>query len=144
MDDFHEDLTFAPHFSSTCNFSEAARLASTPFNPSADIGCLPAPPLSTIKAAVVEDAASHTILTESKLAQHTDEHEDDKPYQPHQDSFDNTPVNQPRKSMHLRYALISLSTLINPSSIKCYKEHNLDLVAVLTLLVHCCVASIIQ
>ena len=27
------DLTFMPKFSSTCNFTEAARHASTPFNP---------------------------------------------------------------------------------------------------------------
>ena len=52
---FPEDMTFAPGFSSTRNFTkEAAHLISTPFNPSADMAAFPAPPVSTIKVGSVE------------------------------------------------------------------------------------------
>ena len=47
------NLTFAPNYSSTQNFSEAARLASTPFNPLSDMALLPQPPVSTIKVSLI-------------------------------------------------------------------------------------------
>ena len=48
MDNVHDDMTFMPGLSSTCNFTALARCASTPFNPSAAPN-LPAPPVSSIK-----------------------------------------------------------------------------------------------
>ncbi len=98
MDDFQEDFTFDPHYSSTGNFSEAARLASTPFCSSTDIGgSLPAPPVSTIKH--VPDSTSQTM----------EKDEENRPCywrlsEVQQQSFDNTTVNSPRKSLHLRYS----------------------------------------
>ena len=44
-----DDMTFAPGYCSTKNFSEAARLASTPYNLAGDMAPLPEPPVSTIK-----------------------------------------------------------------------------------------------
>ena len=49
MDYDCDELTFMPKFSSTINFTQAAQLASTPFNMLHEVGSLPAPPVSTIK-----------------------------------------------------------------------------------------------
>ena len=58
------DMTFAPFSSSTKNFSEAARLASTPFGDHAPLGALP---LSNIKLKNVigsNDLENKTVMTE--------------------------------------------------------------------------------
>ncbi len=49
MDGVASDLTFAPVFSSTCNFTEAARLASTPFGGIGEAATLGDPAVSSIK-----------------------------------------------------------------------------------------------
>ena len=52
---FGEDLTFAPYLSSTRNFTDMARLISTPFNPLGEAPQMPDPPMSSIKG----DAGRH-------------------------------------------------------------------------------------
>ena len=46
------DVTFAPFAASTRNFTEAARMASTPSNPTTEVASLPEPPVSNIKGEV--------------------------------------------------------------------------------------------
>ena len=63
MENFPNEMTFAPTYSSTCNFSkfpEAARLASTPYAPCGEIESLPDPSVSHIKPAqlLVDDKSS--------------------------------------------------------------------------------------
>ena len=64
------DLTFAPNFSSTRNFSEMARMASTPFNPSGEMAPLSALAVSTIKVGTESKEANdvHNEMEESQAA----------------------------------------------------------------------------
>ena len=73
LENFNCEMTFAPHFSSTCNFTKAAaQLMSTPFPGDTGPAPLDAPPLSKIRPppdagnletrAALKDAADGTIM----------------------------------------------------------------------------------